>query len=316
MRCRRPRRARHALRSAACAVVTVEPRRSGLAVRRQRRSACPAPVEREVAVAHGGAASSSPAGSTAAQQSTNGVYLLEPRTPARSARSGSVPAAVPRRRRCGDRRTGSSSSAAARRTSSASVQRVRSPARAPRRRRRTPRAATLRPRAAADRRGRLPRRRLRRCTTPCLRSTEPTTASISISSARLPVGLRYPAVATANGDVFIAGGVSANWTLLCRVPVRSRGLGQVSTVGQLPGASAHASRGRGRLGDRCARADRPAVSARIDLATPSAVVPAARPPCRRERGSGRPGTPSSAVGGDVAGRIVGTDLGDPNALTV
>ena len=75
--------------------------------------------------------------------------------------------------------------------------------------------------AATIGRSRLPRRGLRRRHRRAPRSTEPTTASISTLVGRLPVGLRYPAVSAADGDVFIAGGVSAGGTVLDRLPVRS-----------------------------------------------------------------------------------------------
>ena len=120
--------------------------------------------------------------------------------------------------------------------------------------------------------------------------------------ARLPVGLRYPAVTAANGDVFIAGGVSSNGpsSAVYRFDPRT---GRVSMLGRLPGASAHAiaivvGSGIDVLGGS------PAVSARIDLAT-SAVVPA-HIRFVDANGAVATGKPSYVLGGDVSGRVVGT----------
>ncbi len=120
--------------------------------------------------------------------------------------------------------------------------------------------------------------------------------------ARLPVGLRYPAVTTANGDVFIAGGVSSNGpsSAVYRFDPHTR---RVSMLGHLPGVSAHAiaivvGSGIDVLGGS------PAVSARIDLAT-SAVAPA-HIRFIDANGAVATGKPSYVLGGDVSGRVVGT----------
>ena len=119
--------------------------------------------------------------------------------------------------------------------------------------------------------------------------------------ARLPVGLRYPAVAAANGELFIAGGVSANGpsSAVYRFDPRT---GHVSRIGRLPVASAHAvavAAGSGidvlggsppvsvRIDPRSQRVE--PVHVRFDEANAAAV-------------SGRPGY---IMGGDVSGRIVG-----------
>jgi Kelch motif len=119
---------------------------------------------------------------------------------------------------------------------------------------------------------------------------------------RLPVGLRYPAVSAANGDLFIAGGVSASGpsSAVYRFDAGTR---DVSTVGQLPVASAHAvaitvGSGIEVLGGS------PEVSARI--ATNTLVVEPAGGRLDDANGAVVGGRTSFVLGGDVAGRIVRT----------
>jgi N-acetylneuraminic acid mutarotase len=119
--------------------------------------------------------------------------------------------------------------------------------------------------------------------------------------ARLPVGLRYPAVAAANGDLFIAGGVSAGGptSAVYRFDPRT---GRVSIIGRLPVATAHAvavpvGSGIDVLGGS------PAVSVRIDPRKQR--VERTHLQLDDANGAAVSGRPAYLLGGDVSGRIVG-----------
>jgi hypothetical protein len=119
---------------------------------------------------------------------------------------------------------------------------------------------------------------------------------------RLPVGLRYPAVSAANGDLFIAGGVSASGTssAVYRFDAATR---HVSTVGRLPVASAHAVAVT--VGTAIeVLGGSPEVSARIDTKTLAVETTDGR--LDDENGAVVGGRTSFVLGGDAAGRTVGT----------
>jgi hypothetical protein len=119
---------------------------------------------------------------------------------------------------------------------------------------------------------------------------------------RLPVGLRYPAVAAVDGRVFIAGGVSPTGTVstVYRFDPASR---RITLVGRLPDASAHAMAiTEGHAIDVLGGS--PPVSARIGAATGAVTGTAAT--LDDANGAVGAGTPSYILGEDTGGRIVGT----------
>ena len=122
-----------------------------------------------------------------------------------------------------------------------------------------------------------------------------------VLAARLPVGLRYPAVGATDGDLFIAGGVSASGTrsTVYRFDPRT---GHVSAIGRLPVASAHAVAVT--VGSSVdVLGGSPQVSARIDGIT--GTVGPMRPGLDGANGAVADGRPSYVLGGDVGGTMVG-----------
>jgi hypothetical protein len=284
------------LTSAAFRVRSLLPRHSTFAIRRAAFS-LPAPVEREVAV-------STPAGILiaggldSAQQSTSGIYLFDPRTGALR-RLGAVP--QPFHDAAGaviDQRLFVFGGGAA--TSSSAVQ-----AFDLRTGWRGVVAQLARPLSDVSSAtigrtvylvggydGTRPRPEIYR-----------TRDGIHFALVgHLPVGLRYPAVGAADGDLFIAGGVSTNGAVstVYRFDPRS---GHVSAVGRLPVASAHAVAVT--VGSSIeVLGGSPQVSARINGIN-GAVSPM-RLAFDDANGAVAGGRTSYVLGGDVGGTIVGT----------